>query len=37
MADAMAEMIETQRSFELASRAIKMQDELLGIANGVKR
>lgn len=37
MADAMAEMIESQRSFELASRAIKMQDQLLEIANGVKR
>lgn len=37
MADAMTEMIATQRSFELASRAIKMQDQLLEIANGVKR
>ena len=37
VADAMTEMIETQRSFELASRAIKMQDQLLEIANGVKR
>ena len=37
VADAMAEMIETQRSFELASRAIKVHDQLLEIANGVKR
>ncbi len=37
MAEAMAEMIEAQRSFELASRAIKMQDQLAEIANGVKR
>ena len=35
--DAMADMIEAQRSFELASRAIRMQDQLLEIANGVKR
>jgi flagellar basal-body rod protein FlgG len=37
VADAMTEMMEAQRSFELASRAIKMQDQLLEIANGVKR
>jgi flagellar basal-body rod protein FlgG len=37
VADAMADMIETQRSFELASRAIRMHDQLLEIANGVKR
>ena len=35
--DAMADMIEAQRSFELASRAIRMHDQLLEIANGVKR
>ena len=35
--EAFTEMIESQRAFELGSRAIKMQDELLGIANGVKR
>ena len=34
---AMTEMIEAQRAFELSSRVIKMQDELMGIANGVKR
>jgi flagellar basal-body rod protein FlgG len=37
IADAMADMIEAQRSFELASRAIRTQDQLLEIANGVKR
>ena len=37
IADAMTDMIEAQRSFELASRAIRMQDQLLEIANGVKR
>ncbi len=37
IADAMADMIEAQRSFELASRAIRTQDHLLEIANGVKR
>ena len=37
MADAMTDMMDAQRSFELASRAINMQDQILGIANGVKR
>jgi flagellar basal-body rod protein FlgG len=37
VAEAFTEMIEAQRAFELASRAIKMQDEIAGIANGVKR
>jgi flagellar basal-body rod protein FlgG len=37
VADAMASMIEAQRSFELASRAIHTQDQMLEIANGVKR
>lgn len=35
--EAFTEMIESQRAYELGSRAIRMQDELLGIANGVKR
>jgi flagellar basal-body rod protein FlgG len=35
--DAMVDMMDAQRSFELASRAISMQDQILGIANGVKR
>jgi flagellar basal-body rod protein FlgG len=37
IADSFTEMIESQRAYELGSRAIKMQDELLAIANGVKR
>jgi flagellar basal-body rod protein FlgG len=37
MAEAMAEMIEAQRAFELASRAIHTQDRAQEIANGVKR
>jgi flagellar basal-body rod protein FlgG len=37
IADAMTEMMDAQRSFELASKAISMQDQILGIANGVKR
>jgi flagellar basal-body rod protein FlgG len=37
MATAMAQMIEGQRAFEMASRAIQTQDQLLRIANEVKR
>ena len=37
LADAMTEMMDSQRSYELASKAIHMQDEMMGIANGVKR
>jgi flagellar basal-body rod protein FlgG len=37
LADAMVDMIDAQRSFQLASRAIQMQDEMMGIANGVRR
>jgi flagellar basal-body rod protein FlgG len=37
LSDAMVDMIEAQRAFEMASRAIKAQDEVLGHANGVKR
>jgi flagellar basal-body rod protein FlgG len=37
IADAMTGMMDAQRSFELASKAISMQDQILGIANGVKR
>lgn len=36
-ADAMVDMIEAQRSFQLASRAIEMADRMMEIANGVKR
>ena len=37
MADAMTSMIEAQRAFELASKAIEVQDQMLQIANQVKR
>ena len=37
MGDAMVDMMEAQRAFQLASRAVQTQDEVLGIANGVKR
>lgn len=36
-ATAMTDLIEAQRSFELASRAISVQDQMLEIANQVKR
>lgn len=36
-ATAMTDLIDAQRSFELASRAITMQDQMLEIANQVKR
>jgi flagellar basal-body rod protein FlgG len=37
MARAMVELGEAQRGFELASKAINIQDEALSIANGLKR
>jgi flagellar basal-body rod protein FlgG len=37
MAEAMVSMIESQRAFQLASKAITMADEMMGIANQVKR
>jgi flagellar basal-body rod protein FlgG len=37
MADAMVDMMNSQRSYQLASKAIQMQDEMAGIANGVKQ
>jgi flagellar basal-body rod protein FlgG len=37
MADAMVEMIESQRAYQLASKAISTADEMMGIANQVKR
>jgi flagellar basal-body rod protein FlgG len=36
VADGMTEMMDAQRSFQLASRAVQMQDQLLQIANQVK-
>ncbi|MEA2446068.1 MAG: flagellar basal-body rod protein FlgG [Thermoleophilales bacterium] len=37
LADAMVDMMDSQRAFELASKAIKQQDDMMGIANGIKR
>lgn len=37
MGNAMVEMMTAQRSFQLASRAIEMQDRMMEIANQVKR
>jgi len=37
MADAMVGMMDAQRGFEMASKAIQMQDEMAGIANQVKQ
>jgi flagellar basal-body rod protein FlgG len=34
--DAMTQMIDAQRTFQLTSRAIQIQDQMLQIANGVK-
>ncbi|MEA2322571.1 MAG: flagellar basal-body rod protein FlgG, partial [Solirubrobacteraceae bacterium] len=36
MGDTMAQMMDSQRSYQLASRAVQMQDQLLQIANQVK-
>src|SRR5262249_30601782 len=35
--DAMVTMIDAQRSFEMASKAIQMQDQMLEVADQVKR
>jgi flagellar basal-body rod protein FlgG len=37
MADDMVQMIEAQRSYQLASKAISTADQMMEIANGVKR
>jgi flagellar basal-body rod protein FlgG len=37
LGDSMVDMMEAQRAFTLASRAIQTQDQLMEIANGVKR
>jgi flagellar basal-body rod protein FlgG len=37
LSDAMVDMMDSQRAYELASKAIHQQDEMMGIANGVKR
>jgi flagellar basal-body rod protein FlgG len=36
IADAMTQMMESQRSFQMASKAVQMQDQILQIANEVK-
>ena len=37
MSDSMVAMIESQRAYELASKAIHTADEMMQIANEVKR
>ena len=37
MAQAMVELIESQRAFELTSKAITTADQMMGVANEVKR
>jgi flagellar basal-body rod protein FlgG len=37
MADAMTSLVEAQRSYTMASRALQTQDQLMEIANGIKR
>ena len=37
LGESMVDMMEAQRAFTLASRAIQTQDQLMEIANGVKR
>jgi flagellar basal-body rod protein FlgG len=37
LSDAMVDMMDSQRAYELASKAIHQQDEMMGIANGIKR
>jgi flagellar basal-body rod protein FlgG len=37
IADAMVDLMDAQRSFQMASRAIQTQDQMLSIANGLKQ
>ena len=37
LGDAMIDLIDAQRSFQLASKALKTQDDLAEIANGIRR
>ena len=37
MGEAMTDMIEAQRGYEMACKAITTQDQMAEIANGVKR
>jgi len=36
LADAMVDLIDSQRSFQMASQAVRTQDQMLSIANGLK-
>ena len=36
IADAMVDLMDAQRSFQMASQAVKTQDQMLQIANGLK-
>jgi flagellar basal-body rod protein FlgG len=37
IADAMVDLMDAQRSFQMASQAVKTQDQMLSIANGLKQ
>lgn len=37
LADSMVDMMDAQRSYSMAAQAVKMQDQLLEVANGIKR
>jgi flagellar basal-body rod protein FlgG len=37
LADAMVDMMDAQRSYSMASKAIHMQDQMMEIANGIKQ
>jgi len=37
LSDAMVDMMNSQRAYELSSRAVRQQDEMAGIANGIRR
>jgi flagellar basal-body rod protein FlgG len=37
LGDAMVEMMAAQRSFQMASQAVRTQDQMLSIANGIKQ
>ncbi len=37
LGDAMVDMMAAQRGFQMASQAVKTQDQMLSIANGIKQ
>ena len=37
LSDSMVDMMDSQRAYQLAAKAIQQQDEMMGIANGIKR